>query len=250
MLTTTSGSREELFYIGVRSSTCQPEDDVDYLSSSKLVESMLISGVRFKKDILFTYNDRESAEIAEQELFEQFECVNTINCINLHSYSTGCTDENTERKICFFKRSIPLWDNWARVNDIFRIILPEDLKYRIYQGTTWKFIGHPKFLKEYWPTTGTKVYWYGREDKLMSERRDGKNKYFVTDWSNVVGTPQEQIEILIRDHYVKGQLMAVLQEFERLLPLIDKKIILGYMSNIEIHKDHKWMIQRIKGYKK
>lgn len=242
MLTTTSGSKRELFYFGVRSSRCEPEQDINYMSSSKLVESMLLCGITFRKDILFTYETRELAEQGEQELFKEFECVPTMNCINLQSASFPYTPEHAASKILFFKCMIPVWDSNKRINDPRRLLTVNDVIYRTHDyDRIMHFNNHPEFLKEYYPSTGTKTYWYGREDKLMSAKLRGSKKYYTTDWSNVVGTPHEQIEILMRDHYVDGQRMAVLQEIKRLNPLIDKQFTLSLLSQYPFAKDHEFM---------
>ena len=48
-------------YIGVRSCNCKPEDDTDYLSSSKIVHQMIAEGKKFHKHILKVWPTRQEA---------------------------------------------------------------------------------------------------------------------------------------------------------------------------------------------
>jgi len=48
-------------YIGVRSCKCKPEDDTDYMSSSKIVKQMIAAGKKFHKHILKVWPTRKEA---------------------------------------------------------------------------------------------------------------------------------------------------------------------------------------------
>jgi len=48
-------------YIGVRSCNCKPEDDTEYMSSSKIVNQMIAEGKQFHKHILKVWPTRKEA---------------------------------------------------------------------------------------------------------------------------------------------------------------------------------------------
>ncbi len=61
---------DNFFYWGVRSCSCSPEKDINYMSSSKLVQAMRLRGIQFKKEIVTTFNSRKGAEL--KEIFHLF----------------------------------------------------------------------------------------------------------------------------------------------------------------------------------
>jgi len=246
MLISTEGSTKDLWYIGVRTAADKPEDDIWYMSSSRLVESMLLSGVKFRKDIISTHESRDEANTAEQDLFSELKCVEELDCINLHSFAIPYTQDQTQRKILHFKQCISSWDSYASVNDALHIIKPADAVYRTEEyAMIWRFNEHPDMLKEYFPSTGTRTYFPGREDMLMTLKVSGEKKFYVTDMSQLEGSAIEKANALMQDHFVPGQKMCVLQEIERLTPLLDEDFTLNLLTKHAIDKDHAFMIDRI-----
>lgn len=252
---TTENLEQPLFYIGVRSSKTKPENDIDYKSSSKLVEQMIFSGVSFKKEILFTYNTREEAELGEQQLFDEFDCVNLINCINIHSNSNPYTIDNAKRKIRYFKSMIPQWNieveslkQKVKLSKLTLLDLDFVIRETKHSGGVLHFSSHPEFYKEYFMSTGAITFYPGRQDNLMSVKK-GKKKFYKTDLLSVVGSPEEIILELLEHHYVSGQTTAVLQYIETLKPYVSKEFMLSTLEKYTFPQNKKFVIDRLKYYK-
>ena len=61
-------------YIGVRSCSCLPENDLDYMGSSKILgEAMKVEPETFTKSIIETFSTREDANTNEQWLHETYD---------------------------------------------------------------------------------------------------------------------------------------------------------------------------------
>ena len=64
----------QMKYIGVRSCNCLPENDSDYMGSSKILgEAMQETPESFTKTIIDTFPTREIASIDEQRLHEMYD---------------------------------------------------------------------------------------------------------------------------------------------------------------------------------
>lgn len=219
-LSTQANSDTELFYIGVRSSKCDPGLDTSYMGSSMVVDYMLSMNVRFNKQILDVYETRAIANTAEQMLFDGLNCIKDKNCINLHSFNTPYQPGRNRDKIDYFKSLLPQIVPKDYV-DKFNKITRDELAYRVKShGWSWLFIDHPERLKFYWTTTGTYSYWPGRPDNLMTDKH-GKKKYYLTQVDSVEGTPLERITQLYESHYIKGQDVPVLEVIEQLMLLLN-----------------------------
>lgn len=214
--------QNNLYYFGVRSSRCNPNNDTDYMSSSELVRQMILCGIGFRKEIVETFPNRESAEQHEQWLFDQYQAVEDIQCINLNSYNNPYRPGRAQHKISHYQQLFPQLKPGYFV-DQHRVLSKEDLQYQV--GPNRIFIGHPERIKFYYPTTGTVTYWPGRPDRLMTRHRR-YNKYYVTDFDNIQldGTPVEQIRYLMRDHYQSGQRIPIVEWCEQIMASIPDRI--------------------------
>ena len=69
---------ERKYYIGVRSSICLPEQDTDYMSSSKSLKKIILEQPKenFKKEILTIWKNREEAVAEEIRLHNNFDVGN------------------------------------------------------------------------------------------------------------------------------------------------------------------------------
>ena len=127
------------------------------------------------------------------------------------------------------------------------------MPYRVKTSTLyWMFINHPERLKFYWTTTGTRSYWPGRTDNLMTDS-GGIKKYYLTRPDSVSGTPAERIQQLMEHHYISGQRTAIMEVIEGLVCLMDKKTP-EYTDIIRLLEQHidpeqKWIMKRIKNAK-
>ena len=89
-------------YIGVRSCKCKPEDDTDYLSSSKIVHQMIAEGKKFHKHILKVWPTREKA-VAHEVLMHRVLDVgrNPLFLNKVRQKSTGFDTTGLSRKSPF-----------------------------------------------------------------------------------------------------------------------------------------------------
>jgi hypothetical protein len=252
-LTTQSSCGCDLYYIGVRSSRCNPEQDVGYMGSSRLVDYMLLQGIKFQKQIIDTYSSRELAETHEQLLFDQLECIDDMTCINLNSFNRPYTPGRAGDKMMLYKDLFPQLRPGFFV-DKFRLLDPSDMSYRVKtSGLYWLFINHPDNLKYYWHTTGTRSYWPGRSDNLMTDS-NGVRKYYLTRLDLVSGTPTERIQQLLSHHYISGQQTVVLEVIEQLILLVnpdtlDYNICIDQLKKC-VQPEQQWMLNRINKAKK
>lgn len=214
MISTPISDAADLYYIGVRSSKCEPELDTSYMGSSRILSYMISCGIVFKKQVIETYGTREEADENEQEIFDFTGGVDNINCINLHSYRNPCVDGRAANKLEYYKKNFKQLVTYYS-HDRFNKIALKDMDYCVRKNPNiWYFVEHPENIKTYYPTTGTISYWPGRTDKLMTKTSTGKTKFFTTDVEKVSGSPLEQIEELFANHFVSGQRTPVLELVE------------------------------------
>jgi len=86
---------ERKYYVGVRSSNKLPEDDINYLGSSKHLNAYLKNEqIKYKKQILAYFFDRESANQHELDLHNEFDVAKNPSFFNkAKRTSTGfCTE--------------------------------------------------------------------------------------------------------------------------------------------------------------
>lgn len=245
-LRTTSQCGTELYYIGVRSSVCPPEQDINYQGSSRLVDYMRSQSIIFQKEIIDTYESRQVAEQAEQHCFDTLGCTSDISCINLHSHQDPYYPGRGGEKMAYYKTLFPQLAPGFFV-DPRRQLTRNDLKYRVNaQGLSWLFLEHPENIKYYWHTTGTLSYWPGRADNLMTNN-NGVKKYYLTRPDLVDGTAGERIQELINNHLVAGQRTVILEYIERLMSLTqtDERPVLLESLKHTIPPDQQWIIRRI-----
>jgi len=77
-------------YIGVRSCSCLPENDSDYMGSSKtLDETMAVEPEAFTKTIIGTFPTREIANDDEQRLHKHYDVAKNPKFYNLMNAPTG-----------------------------------------------------------------------------------------------------------------------------------------------------------------
>jgi len=249
LLSTNNSNNQTIYYIGVRSSKCAPADDITYMGSSKLVDFMRTLDIKFTKEILATYETREQAELGEQEFFNTLECIERAEFINLHSHKNPYEVGRATTKMSYFKQLFPQLKPGHFV-DSFNKITQADFKFCVFKGNLyWYFINHPDNLKHYWHTTGTKTYWPGRSDRLLSIKHS-EPKYYLTDVETVSGTPFEQIQQLLDYHYVKGQRTHILETIEEQMKLLGNN---ERESAIELIKpqilpDNRYIFNRIVKY--
>ena len=212
----------DLYYFGVRSCKCDPNLDTNYMSSSNLVSFMRSMGINFSKEILELHKNREIAENAEQQLFDDFNAIDDIKCININSHRNPYTIGRATTKMEYFKSLFPELNPGYFV-DKFKKITKDELIFRVQANhMRWTFINHPEYLKHYYPTTGTKTYWPGRKDRLLSDKV-GSVKHYSTSIEMVDGTSFEQIQELFSNHYVEGQKSHVLETAAEHMKLLDRE---------------------------
>ena len=74
----------QMKYIGVRSCNCLPENDFDYMGSSKILnEAMEVEPEAFTKTIIETFSTREIANTNEQWLHETYDVARNSEFFNL-----------------------------------------------------------------------------------------------------------------------------------------------------------------------
>ena len=88
----------QMKYIGVRSCNCLPENDSDYMGSSKILgEAMQETPESFTKTIIDTFPTREIASIDEQRLHEMYDVARNSMFYNLCIAPTGfCMSGRTQ----------------------------------------------------------------------------------------------------------------------------------------------------------
>lgn len=244
-LTTQAPNGSELYYIGVRSSSTEPELDTTYMSSSKLVDHMRGQGIEFTKRILDVYPSRDLANQAEQTLLEMLNAAVDNTYINLHAITKPYEAGRAAEKIQYFKTLFP------KLEPVYGTPKTRDLqhwetRYRIGQCPwAYKFIGHPERLKWYWHTTGTRSYWPGRSDGLMTQTKK-HCLYYKTDLTQLDGTPLERIQELYLNHYVEGQRTPVLELIEELMTMLKLDDWLVARALVEQSSSSKtWILRRI-----
>ena len=88
-------------YIGVRSCSCLPKNDSDYMGSSKpLDEAMKVEPEAFTKTILDTFPTREIASIDEQRLHEMYDVARNPEFYNQMNAPLGFCTAGKTRKPC------------------------------------------------------------------------------------------------------------------------------------------------------
>ena len=79
-----TNTNTQMKYIGVRSCTCLPENDSDYMGSSKILnEAMEVEPEAFTKTIIDTFPTREIANTNEQWLHETYDVARNPEFYNL-----------------------------------------------------------------------------------------------------------------------------------------------------------------------
>lgn len=252
MLTAQRGERLA-YYFGVRTSRVLPSKDKDYMSSSTLVQYMRIQGVKFKKEILETFSTRKAANQAETALIEEF--IHDENNINLFCEKLPYDEDLTLLKFSNLKNIFTEMrpPTFFVKDDPFKRIKPKDLPFRVSdsfavgRAVGWLFVGHPEKLKFYYPATGTRTYWPGRPDKLMTEKND-ERKFYVTDVENIIGTPMEQIIDAVDNHLVSGQRVPVIEHLiQFVFPLLDEEDYLTAKELLQsrIKPEHQFLLNRL-----
>lgn len=246
---------DKLYYIGVRSSVCEPNDDKEYWSSSKLVEYMIGQGIKFHKEILTTHETRFHAEQQEQRWFNELNSIADFNCINLSSHANPYTPMLATDKMLHFKTMFSEL-NPTYCKDPNNLLTAQDLVFKVAEyhyslHDVWFFVNHPEHLKHYYPSTGTQTYWPGRPDHLMSTKK-GIEKKYSTDMSSLNGTAQEQIYELIHNHYVAGQRIHVLEIIEQQMTKLKDCDWRDLATEIMplLSKDNKFIVNRILNQRK
>ena len=247
-------SSPEIYYVGMRSSKVSPTYDTSYMGSSKLVNELRGRGVIFSKEILETYETREEAAIAEQRLFDEFNCCNDMNCVNLNSINNPYQPGRASSKMTYFKQLFPVIKPESREIDKFKKINQFDLTFRVKSyNRCWKFINHPEMIRFYYPVNGTLTYWPGREDKLMTDK-NGDKRYYLTDVEHVTGTPIQQIENLLDNHFVDGQRFPILEtvcELMKFLTKLEMSTIKKRVSKLsEVHEGLDFIIEQCMSQKR
>lgn len=244
-LTTQPTGGPKLTYIGARSCQCEPELDHNYWSSSALVDHMRISGIQFEKRILDQYPSRAEAFAAEQVFLTELQAATDLCYINLNSNSQPYCAGRAGQKLQYFKQLFPDLVPHYQAR-IAHSLAHWEQQYCV-QESAWicKFVEHPGKLKFYWPTTGTRTFWPGRPDGLMTQRGAVETRY-QTDFSSLDGTALERIHSLYASHYVQGQRTPVLEFVEELMLLLTPKEWTEARNLIQQHSaDKTWILNRI-----
>jgi len=85
-----TNTTNQMQYIGVRSCSCLPENDSDYMGSSKtLDETMAVEPEAFTKTIIGTFPTREIANDDEQRLHKHYDVAKNPKFYNLMNAPTG-----------------------------------------------------------------------------------------------------------------------------------------------------------------
>ena len=93
-----TNTTNQMKYIGVRSCSCLPENDSDYMGSSKLLnEAMEIEPESFVKTIIDTFPTREIANADEQRLHEMYDVARNPEFYNLCIAPMGFCMSGRER---------------------------------------------------------------------------------------------------------------------------------------------------------
>jgi hypothetical protein len=91
----------QMKYIGVRSCNCLPENDSDYMGSSKILgEAMQETPESFTKTIIDTFPTREIASIDEQRLHEMYDVARNSMFYNQMNAPLGFCTAGKTRKPC------------------------------------------------------------------------------------------------------------------------------------------------------
>ena len=250
MMSLNANTPQELFYIGVRTSSVIPVEDEAYRGSSKLLNHLTLQGLDFSKEIVKEYSTR--AEALAQEQFLIGNCIDNNACINLMLMGQPYNAELTELKLQHISQCYPDIMPSGSWPNTYKHINAEDLRYCVgeYQNIM-SFIGHPDHLKYYYPTTGTLSYWPGRSDNLMTNKL-GVKKFYVTDMSALDGSPHEQIQELFAHHFVSGQRVPVIQMAIELFALIptDVNMYNLILVHIESNKEYAFLKYKLDNVKK
>ena len=93
-----TNTTNQMKYIGVRSCSCLPENDSDYMGSSKLLnEAMEIEPESFVKTIIDTFPTRKNANADEQRLHEMYDVARNPEFYNLCIAPMGFCMSGRER---------------------------------------------------------------------------------------------------------------------------------------------------------
>jgi hypothetical protein len=96
-----TNTNTQMKYIGVRSCSCLPKNDSDYMGSSKpLDEAMKVEPEAFTKTILDTFPTREIASIDEQRLHEMYDVARNPEFYNQMNAPLGFCTAGKTRKPC------------------------------------------------------------------------------------------------------------------------------------------------------
>lgn len=235
MMSINANTEKELFYIGVRSCEIDPIDDQNYLGSSQLLNHLIINGLTFQKDILEICPTRKAANDLEQLLIA--ESINNYACLNLKHMDMDYEPLMRHYKMRHIQKYYPeTMPHSGSMKKVYRELNANDLKYCVGEWHYLKFIDHPEMLKYFYPKTGTRVFWPGRTDKLMSIKK-GQSKYYQTAVELVQGSPQEQIRELITNHLVPGQRFNILDHCLDLLKLTKNDIDIINLIESTIESD-------------
>ena len=91
----------QMKYIGVRSCNCLPENDDEYMGSSKILnEAMEVEPEAFTKTIIDTFPTREIASIDEQRLHEMYDVARNSMFYNQMNAPLGFCTAGKTRKPC------------------------------------------------------------------------------------------------------------------------------------------------------
>ena len=94
-----TNTNNQMKYIGVRSCNCLPENDDEYMGSSKILnEAMEVEPEAFTKTIINTFPTREIASIDEQRLHEMYDVARNSMFYNQMNAPLGfCTAGKTRK---------------------------------------------------------------------------------------------------------------------------------------------------------
>ena len=111
-------TRNDMEYFGVRSSKCLPEEDIEYMSSSKHLKAAIaeFGSEHFVKEIHGTYETRLEATATEEDYLKSVNagyCEKYYNKTNgnLHFCTQGLTKDNSELMKANSDRNLKDWED-------------------------------------------------------------------------------------------------------------------------------------------
>jgi hypothetical protein len=127
-----TNTTNQMKYIGVRSCSCLPENDSDYMGSSKaLDESMNETPESFTKTIIGTFPTRENANADEQRLHEMYDVARNPEFYNQMNAPLGFDNtgkhhsEETRKKISLSNSGNVSWNKGLKTSDATKKKLSE-----------------------------------------------------------------------------------------------------------------------------